>query len=98
MLLSFNSFDAKNDADISLFDNNFTKVNEQIEKSEKTGTFVLPIFKSTNVLAINKPVLGYILQTFKDNGVRFDTTDGSSDFFDSIINGGAADKDTVAAL
>ncbi|WAM06684.1 P80 family lipoprotein [Mycoplasmopsis cynos] len=98
MLLSFNSFDAKNDADISLFDNNFTKVNEQIEKSEKTGTFVLPIFKSTNVLAINKPVLGYILKTFKENGVRFDTTDGSSDFFDGIIKDGATDKETVAAL
>ncbi|TQC54464.1 hypothetical protein E1I74_03205, partial [Mycoplasmopsis cynos] len=60
MLLSFNSLDAENDVDISLFDNNFTKVNGQIEKSKQIGTFVLPIFKSTNVLAINKPVLGYI--------------------------------------
>ncbi|WP_322961771.1 P80 family lipoprotein [Mycoplasmopsis cynos] len=98
MLLSFNSLDAENDVDISLFDNNFTKVNGQIEKSKQIGTFVLPIFKSTNVLAINKPVLGYILQTFKDNGVKFNTADGSDQFFNDIIKDGQTDKATVAAL
>ncbi|WP_322961709.1 P68 family surface lipoprotein [Mycoplasmopsis cynos] len=98
MLLSFNSLDAENDVDISLFDNNFTKVNGQIEKSKQIGTFVLPIFKSTNVLAINKPVLGYILQTFKDKDVKFNTADGSDKFFNDIINDGQTDKATVATL
>ncbi|WP_322949473.1 P80 family lipoprotein [Mycoplasmopsis cynos] len=98
MLLSFNSLDAENDVDISLFDNNFTKVNGQIEKSKQIGTFVLPIFKSTNVLAINKPVLGYILQTFRNKGVKFNTADGSDKFFSDIISDGQTDRATVAAL
>ncbi|AMD81238.1 hypothetical protein AXW82_01585 [Mycoplasmopsis canis PG 14] len=96
MLLSFNSLDKDLDVDTSLFDSGFSAVNNEIENVESDSTYVLPLFKSTQVLAINAPVLGYILDTMKQNGVVF--ADDSKEFFEEIISAGSADRSSVQAL
>ncbi|AKF41125.1 hypothetical protein AAW50_01655 [Mycoplasmopsis canis] len=96
MLLSFNSLDKDLDVDTSLFDSGFSAVNNEIENVESDSTYVLPLFKSTQVLAINAPVLGYILDTMKQNGVEF--ADDSKEFFEKIITAGKTDRNSVQTL
>ncbi|WBP84255.1 P68 family surface lipoprotein [Mycoplasmopsis edwardii] len=98
MLLSFNSLDDSINVDVDYFDKGFAAVNESIENVNKKSTYVLPIFKSTQVLAINSPVLGYILKTMRDHGVVFETEDQSNTFFEDIITKGANDANTVETL
>nr|WP_322959035.1 P80 family lipoprotein [Mycoplasmopsis canis]WQQ12431.1 P80 family lipoprotein [Mycoplasmopsis canis] len=96
MLLSFNSLDKDLDVDTSLFDDGFSAVNKEIENVESDSTYVLPLFKSTQVLAINAPVLGYILDTMKENGVQW--AEDSAEFFEKIIAAGKADRNSVKTL
>ncbi|WLP85821.1 P68 family surface lipoprotein [Mycoplasma seminis] len=69
MLLSFNSKDsAKLNTDLTDFSEQFTVINAETQYIDNMSSWILPAFKSTNVVAINAPVLNYIYQTILTNG------------------------------
>ncbi|TDV24159.1 putative lipoprotein [Mycoplasmopsis mustelae] len=90
LLLNFNSEDDSLDIDIKRdFAKSFISANYNTEGMKEDGTFVLPLFKSTNVLSINAPVLGYFIETMKNKGVKFNND------FDAIIQKSKADRSVV---
>ncbi|MFV8481517.1 P68 family surface lipoprotein [Mycoplasma sp. SK341A] len=100
MLLSFNSKDsAALNTDLTDFSTQFTVINAETEYIDNMSSWILPAFKSTNVVAINAPVLSYIYQTILANGGKI--KDGDTQMqaqVDLLKQKGAADKESVAAL
>ncbi|MFV8515990.1 P68 family surface lipoprotein [Mycoplasma sp. Z244B] len=100
MLLSFNSkTSAALNTDLTDFSTQFTVINAETEYIDNMSSWILPAFKSTNVVAINAPVLNYIYQTILANGGKVKEGDTKMQAqVDLLKEKGAADNQSVAAL
>ncbi|QDF64772.1 P68 family surface lipoprotein [Mycoplasma nasistruthionis] len=96
MLLSFNSAQTSLNTDLTDFSEKFVSSNLNSEGIDNVSTWVLPAFKSTNVLAINSPVLSYIVKSLKDAGVTVEA--GSESFFNEIETKGVSDREGVQGI
>ncbi|WP_435130545.1 P68 family surface lipoprotein [Mycoplasma sp. 6243] len=92
LLLNFNSQDKSLNTDLDDFAKSFVNANYTTENITKPGTYILPLFKSSNVLSINAPVLGYFLNEMKAKGVKI------SNEFNDIIDKSHADHNSVTAI
>ncbi|MFV8468959.1 P68 family surface lipoprotein [Mycoplasma sp. MV126] len=96
MLLSFNDAVEDYNLDLTNFEENFLSANVQTQNIDRISSWVLPGFKSTTVLAINSPVLAYILDTMKSNGLKINPEFEAK--VNNIIALGAADRDGVKQI
>ncbi|MFV8418872.1 P68 family surface lipoprotein [Mycoplasma sp. Sp33II] len=96
MLLSFNDQVADYNLDLTSFEESFLSANVQTQNIDRVSTWVLPGFKSTTVLAINSPVLSYILETMKSNGLKINPSFEAK--VNKIIELGTPDREGVKQI
>ncbi|MFV8434780.1 P68 family surface lipoprotein [Mycoplasma sp. Sp48II] len=89
MLLSFNDDDPNLNLDLYDFADKFPNINAETEFIDKASSWILPGLKSTNVLAINAPVMDYILQTILDNGGTIKENDTKMEEFVNNVKAAA---------
>ncbi|WP_426461077.1 P68 family surface lipoprotein [Mycoplasma hafezii] len=95
MLLSFNSPEPEFNLDITKFSKEFQQQNFEIANVVNNSTYVLPMLKSTNVTAINKPVLYYLLKNLVDNGGKIADDEETKAFYADLEKEGKDDFDGV---
>lgn len=95
MLLSFNDELPEYNTDISQFSELFAKANSSIENVKNDSTYLLPFAKSTNVLAINAPVLSYLISEMVKAGAVLATDEDTTNFVNLINQKGEADRNGV---
>ncbi|MHA3845842.1 P68 family surface lipoprotein [Mycoplasma sp. VS276A1] len=94
MLLSFNDTDVQLNLDLYDFADKFSAINSETEYIDKASTWILPGLKSTNVLAINAPVMDYILQTILDNGGKIKDGDTKmQEFVENVKKAAGREKE-----
>ncbi|WP_036452715.1 P68 family surface lipoprotein [Mycoplasma buteonis] len=98
MLLSFNSGEEQFNVDIDDFDAAFTKQNFTIANIQNPSTYSLPLLKSTNVMAVNGPVLYYIVKSIVDNGGKVADDAETTAFYAKLKEVGEKDFDSVKSL
>ncbi|WP_426461078.1 P68 family surface lipoprotein [Mycoplasma hafezii] len=98
MLLSFNSVVPQLNVDITNFAKQFSNANFQIADIENLSTYSLPLFKSTNIMSINAPVLYYIVKNILDNGGKLADNQETKDFYQLLEEKGKGDWDGVKSL
>ncbi|MFV8401206.1 P68 family surface lipoprotein [Mycoplasma sp. 2634B] len=96
MLLSFNDQVEDYNLDLTSFEESFLSANVQTQNIDRVSTWVLPGFKSTTVLAINSPVLSYILDTMKSNGLKINPS--FEEKVNNIITLGTPDRAGVKQI
>ncbi|QKT05352.1 P68 family surface lipoprotein [Mycoplasma sp. OR1901] len=97
MLLSFNHLDPSINTDITSFDSAFISNNDDLENVVNKSTYVLPFFKSTQVLSINASVMSYILEKMIENGASYIDKDSEAKFTE-MINAGKGDRESVQKI
>ncbi|QNM93581.1 P80 family lipoprotein [Mycoplasma sp. Pen4] len=96
MLVSFNSDVPSLNTDVTSMAIKFAKPNAQTEGIDKISTWVLPAFKSTVIMAINSPVLSYVLETFVSNGMTVDAD--FQDEYNKLKTTGQTDRTEVVKI
>ncbi|WP_036452451.1 P68 family surface lipoprotein [Mycoplasma buteonis] len=96
MLLSFNDQEEKYDLDISNFADEFIYSNFNFANVYNPSTYTLPIFKSTNVLSINGPVLYYLIKNLIDNGGQLANNNETQEFYKELQEKGKQDWEGVS--
>ncbi|MHA0272650.1 P68 family surface lipoprotein [Mycoplasma sp. 48589B] len=100
MLLSFNdkSF-AELNTDLTDFATEYAIINAETQYIDRPSSWILPGFKSTNVLAINAPVLNYVVKTFMELGSTIaDDDQEMKDFVAELAEKGKEDLEEVKTL
>ncbi|WPB54756.1 P80 family lipoprotein [Mycoplasmopsis verecunda] len=96
MLLSFNDDDPELNVDLYNFNSEFSSINAETQNVDKISSWILPGLKSTNVLAINSPVMSYILTTILENGGKIQDNDTEmTTLYNTIKQKGTADLSEV---
>ncbi|SYV92993.1 Uncharacterised protein, partial [Mycoplasmopsis synoviae] len=99
MLLNFNSLDRRLNVDLSSFSPQFTGENTRTSFVVNAGSYILPFLKSGTTLAVNAPVLSYILDKMQENGATLKMSDSDfKSFYDDLKAKGAADREAVKEL
>ncbi|MFU2193222.1 P68 family surface lipoprotein [Mycoplasma sp. 4079] len=96
MILSFNSRSKENSTDLSQFSEKFILSNFQTQNIDNPSTWVIPAFKSTTIFSINAPVLSYILDTLKENGMEI--AEDYTDEYNEIKSKGQGDREGVKKI
>lgn len=55
-----------------IFEDRFTKFNDEIQGVKTGGNYSLPIFKSSIGFGVNGPIFKYVFKTIKDAGLKLD--------------------------
>ncbi|MCU4706589.1 P68 family surface lipoprotein [Mycoplasma sp. CSL7503-lung] len=97
MLLSFNDQETSINTDITEFDKSFVSNNDDLENVVNKSTYVLPFFKSTQVLSINASVMSYILETMVENGATYANSESKAEF-QKMIDAGKGDRASVEKI
>ncbi|MBN4084477.1 P68 family surface lipoprotein [Mycoplasma sp. CSL10166] len=97
MLLSFNDQETSINTDITEFDKSFVSNNDDLENVINKSTYVLPFFKSTQVLSINASVMSYILEKMIENGATYANNESELEF-KKMIEAGKGDRASVEKI
>ncbi|VEU76508.1 P68 family surface lipoprotein [Mycoplasmopsis columboralis] len=98
MLLSFNDELDGYNVDIDDFSSVFAKANTSIENVRNESTYLIPLAKSTNFLAVNAPVLSYLIDSMVSAGAKLADDQETKEFVDTIKAKGEADRSGVVSI
>ncbi len=97
-ILNFEDDDKEISINLKNISEAFTVANSSTENLPKKGTYIIPAFKSINVMSANAPVLHYIFKTLKEKGAQFDESFLNSDRYKKIMKEGSGDEEEVKKL
>ncbi|QSF13882.1 P68 family surface lipoprotein [Mycoplasma sp. Mirounga ES2805-ORL] len=90
MLLNFEDENKEYSTSQSLFPKSITASNNNTSNIVNKGTWIIPTLKSTHALAVNAPVLSYILETMEGAGAKINLAN-----YEEIKTNGKTDRTTV---
>ncbi|MBT1387969.1 hypothetical protein FCM54_01200 [Mycoplasma bovis] len=97
-VLNFEDNDKDISVDLKNINEKFARANSNTENLPNNGTFMIPMWKSIQVMSANAPVLQYIFKTFENKGAKFDDSFKKSSKYKEIMKNGKGDESEVEKL